>query len=45
MKLMGESDEVETEELRVGGEREGVRDGARCLWGRLEYEEKEAVEA
>ena len=29
VKLLGESEEVETEELRVGGDRDGVREGAR----------------
>lgn len=29
---MGESDEVETEELRVGGDKEGVLEAARDDW-------------
>jgi hypothetical protein len=50
---MGESDEVLTEELRVGGESEGVREAARdegvycawCLWGRGAYDENDCWEA
>ena len=48
LKLMGESDEVDTEELRVGGDRDGVLDGARdegvgyarSLCGPMAYELK-----
>lgn len=48
VKLMGDSDMVDTDELRVGGEREGVLEGAldegvayaRSLCGPMAYEVK-----
>ena len=50
MKLEGDSEAVDTDELRVGGESEGVLDGARdegvayarCLWGPMAYDVKVA---